>query len=125
MKSFVADMNPTLRGFLLIAALAGVIVLLNLEGLVSIVWTVLRIVFVIAIVVFLYFLWRQRRSDIETWSGRARWAFYGAGALIAADLVLALVLGIPAGLGALAFVLVLGICGFSMFRLWRDEHAYG
>jgi hypothetical protein len=29
-----------------------------------------------------------------------------------------------AGLDAVAFILVLLICGFAMWRVWRDEHSY-
>jgi hypothetical protein len=29
------------------------------------------------------------------------------------------------GLGAVAFVLTLGICGYAMFRTWRDQRSYG
>jgi len=31
----------------------------------------------------------------------------------------------PSGLNALAFVLVLGLSGFGMWRVWRDQHTYG
>jgi len=30
-----------------------------------------------------------------------------------------------AGLDAVAFLMILGLCGFSMFRVWRDQHTYG
>ena len=29
------------------------------------------------------------------------------------------------GLGAVAFLLTLGICGYAMFRTWRDQRSYG
>ena len=29
------------------------------------------------------------------------------------------------GLDAVAFLLVLGLSGFAMFRAWRDQHTYG
>ena len=30
----------------------------------------------------------------------------------------------PSGREALVFFLVLIICGFAMFRVWRDQHSY-
>ena len=32
--------------------------------------------------------------------------------------------GFASGLDSLAFILVLGLCGLSMWRVWRDEHTY-
>ena len=46
-------------------------------------------------------------------------AFYGAAVLIVVD-VGAFILQRPSGREALAFFLVLIICGFAMFRVWRD-----
>jgi hypothetical protein len=67
------------------------------------------------------------RHEIETWSTRSSRVFYGAAALILADLAVAFwpddePLG---GLQAIAFLLVLAICGFSMWRVWSDERRYG
>ncbi len=28
------------------------------------------------------------------------------------------------GLDAIAFLAVLVLCGFAMFRVWRDQHSY-
>ena len=47
-------------------------------------------------------------------------AFYGAAVLIVVD-VGAFILQRPSGREALAFFLVLIICGFAMFRVWRDS----
>jgi hypothetical protein len=30
----------------------------------------------------------------------------------------------PTGLDALAFLLVLGLAAFSMYRIWRDQRTY-
>jgi hypothetical protein len=29
------------------------------------------------------------------------------------------------GLGAVAFLVVLGICGYAAYRVWRDQRTYG
>ena len=122
MKRFWSEMNPTLRGFLIIAAVAGVIVLLSLEQTLVSLYLLARIAFFLAIAFVLYLLWRERRSDIGTWSTRARAVFYGAGALILVNLAAFFWPGrATAGPDALAFLLVLGLAGFAMWRVWRDE----
>jgi len=119
-KRLVQDMNPMLRGFLVIALIALVIVVLQLQATLTALFLLARIAFFIAIAVFLYFLWRDRRSEIETWSKRGRTVFYAAALLIVADVGAYTVFG-ASGRDALAFVLVLLFCGFAMFRVWRDE----
>ena len=124
MRRFFADMNPTLRGFLIIIAIALVVVILNLETTLLSLRVLASIAFFIAIAVFVYLLWRERRFEISTWSGRARFAFYGGALLIVSALGLFFWFGIS-GRSALAFFLILGLSGFSMYRVWRDQHSYG
>ena len=123
MRRFVADMNPTLRGFILIAIVSALIVVLQLEATLVALSILLQLAFVLAIAFFVYVVWRERRSEIETWPPRTKAAFYGAALLIVADIA-AYWYERPSGPDALAFFLVLGICGFSMFRIWRDQHTY-
>lgn len=123
MRRFFADMNPTLRGFLIIIAIVVVIVLLSLENTVVSLLIIARIAFFLAIAFFIYLLWRERRSDIETWPGRARFAFYGGALLIVVALGMFFFTTV-AGRSALAFFLILGLSAFSMFRVWRDQHTY-
>ena len=126
MRRFVSDMNPTLRGFIGIALVAVVIVLLSLETTLASLYILLQIAFFIAIAVVLYMLWRERRSDIAAWSSRAQWAFYGGAGVIVADLAAYFWPGrATSGLDAAAFLVTLGLAGFAMFRVWRDEHTYG
>jgi hypothetical protein len=128
MKRYWNDMNPTVRGFVIIGVIALVVVVLQLYQTLVALGLILRIAFFIALAFVLYLLWRDRmRHEIETWSTRSKRVFYGAGVLILADLA---VVFWPdnrptSGLQAIAFLLVLAICGFSMWRVWRDEHTYG
>jgi fucose 4-O-acetylase-like acetyltransferase len=125
-KRFWTDMNPTVRGFLIIALIAAVIVVLSLEQTLASLYLLARIAFFLAIAFVVYLFWRERRSDIASWSRRAQLVFYGAGALIVADLAVFFWPGrTTAGLDAVAFLLVLGLAGFSMWRIWREEHSYG
>ena len=124
MKRFFADMNPTLRGLLLIALVAGVVVVLSLEEVLATVGGLLRIAFFLAIAFFLFLLWRERRSDIEAWSDRNRKVFYAAIVLAVVDIGAFIGLR-PSGPDALAFFLVLGACIYAAVRVWREEHRYG
>jgi small-conductance mechanosensitive channel len=123
MRRWIGDMNPTLRGFLIIALVALVIVVLQLYQTLVALWLIAQIAFVLAIAFFIYLVWRERRGEIEEWPGRARAAFYGGALLIVADIG-AFWFRRPSGLDALAFLLVLGLCVFAMVRTWRHQHTY-
>jgi len=118
------DEHPTLRGFLIIGAIALAVVLLNLYTALASLFLLARIAFFLAIAFFLYLLWRDRREEISTWSRRALFAFYG-GALLVVVAFGYYILNGASGLDAVAFLVILGIGGFSMFRVWRDQHRYG
>jgi len=123
MRRFFADMNPMLRGFLVIALIALVIVLLQLQLTLVALFLIARIAFMLAIAFFLFLMWRERRAEIGDWETRPRVVFYGAALLIIVD-VGAYTLRGAAGLDALAFVFVLALSGFAMWRVWRDQHTY-
>jgi hypothetical protein len=119
-------MNPTLRGFLLIAVVVAIVYVLQLEQTLVALTILLRIAFFLAIAFFVYMWWRDRRSDISTWPARAQVVFYGA-ALVMVVNVAARILFLTGGGGLdwIAFVLVFVLCGFAMWRVWRDQHTYG
>jgi small-conductance mechanosensitive channel len=118
-----SQLNPTLRGFLLIAIVAGIILVLQLESTLVAISALLQIAFLLAIAFFVYLVWRERRHEISTWPARARVIFYGAALLIVAD-VGAYWYDRPSGVDAAAFLLVLPICAFAMWRVWRDQRTY-
>ena len=124
MRRFFADMNPTLRGFLIIAAIVAAVIVLNQQNTVVSLTILARFAFFLAIAFFIYLLWRERRSDISTWPGRAQFAFYGGALLIISSFGTFILRG-ASGRNALAFLLILGLSGFAMFRVWRDQHSYG
>ena len=123
MSRFFSRINPTLRGLLILAAIAGLIFVFQLEQTLSVVSTLARIVFILAIVYFIFLVWRERREGISMWSRRAQTVFYGAAILAVAD-VGVYWYGGATGYQILAFVGVLGLCGFAMWRTWRDQHTY-
>ena len=124
MRRFWDRLNPTVRGFMILAAIALTVVVLNLYVVLASLAVIMRIAFLLAIAFFVYLLWRERREEIATWPAHARVALYGAAILIAFDL---LVFGFwgASGLGAVAFLLVLIICGYAGYRIWRNQHTYG
>ena len=123
-KRIWSDMNPTLRGFLIIALIAVTIVVLNLYTALASLYVIARIAFLLAIAFFLYLVWRERREEIATWPRYARLALYGGALLIVADVAAFSLVG-ASGMAAVAFLLVIGICGFAMFRVWREQRTYG
>ena len=120
---FFRDMNPFVRGLLIVAAIALVVVILQLQATLTALFLIAQIAFFLAIAFFIYLVWRERRSDIDLWPNRAKLAFYGAAVLIVVDVGL-FIIDRPSGRNALAFFLVLIICGFAMFRVWRDQRSY-
>ena len=116
-------MNPTLRGFLIIAFIAVVIVVLQLQATLAALLIIARIAFILAIAFFIYLVWRERREEISQWPTRAKVVFYGAAGLAVADLALNWYAGAH-GMQILAFVGVLVLSGYAMYRTWRDQHTY-
>ena len=120
--------NPTLRGALIIIAVAAIITASGAAGDIglALVLLALQIAFAVVLAIVVYRLWRTHRGAIGLWSLRARVVFYGAAAVIFANLIGSFVLRYPAnGLEALVFFVVLGACGFVMWRVWQDQHTYG
>jgi hypothetical protein len=124
MRTF-RDMNPTLRGFLIVLGIVAVIFVLQLQSTLFALFILMRIAFVLAIAFWIYMLWRDHKHEISMWSQRARLTFYGAAIVALVDLGLLPFFTKITGPDALAFFVVLGICGFSMWRVWRDQHTYG
>jgi small-conductance mechanosensitive channel len=120
---FFSRINPTFRGLLILAAIAGLIVVFQLEQTLLVLAVLLRIVFVLAIAYFIFLVWRDQREGISMWSNRARAVFYGAAILAVAD-VGVYWYGGAVGYQILAFVAVLALCGIAMWRTWRDQHTY-
>ena len=119
-------MNGTVRGFLIILLIAAVVFVLNLEGTLVSLQLILSIIFFIAIAVVLYMFWRDRmRHEIGTWSDRSSRVFYGSALLIIVDFAAYFWPGRnTVGLDAFAFIVVLILAGYAMWRVWRSERSY-
>jgi len=118
----VSRINPFVRNLLILAAVALVVVVLNLEVALATVGAILRIAFLIAIAVVAYFLWRDfGRREIGLWPARAQWVFYSAVALFVVDAGWWLLSG-PSGRDALAAILVAAACVYAGVRTWRERN---
>jgi hypothetical protein len=121
----MSRINPTVRGFAIILLIAVGIWLLQLQTALVSLLLIARIAFFLAIAFFLFLLWRERRSEIATWSANSRAVFYGAVGLAVADIGAAILAPYPQGsLEVLVFLLVLAACGYALWRVWRREHTY-
>jgi small-conductance mechanosensitive channel len=118
-------MNPLVRGLGIVALVALVILVLQLQSTLTALFLLARIAFFLAAAFFVYMLWRERRDDISMWPRRAQWTFYGAAALMVVDFGWFVLGGGSSGLDALAFVVALLAGGFAMWRVWRDQNTYG
>ena len=125
MRRAFREMNPTLRGFLIIALIAVVVVVLQLQTTLSALFLLARIAFFLAIAYFIYLAWRDRRESISMWPTRSRVVFYGAALLMVFNVAVRFFVPVGNGLSLLVFVAVFACGGFAMWRVWRDEHTYG
>ena len=125
MRRAFRDLNPTLRGFLIIALVAVVIVVLQLEKTLTALFLLAQIAFFLAIAYFVYLVWRDRREEISMWSKRSRVVFYGAAVLMVVNVASRFFVPVGSGLDLLVFIAVFVLGGFAMWRVWRDEHSYG
>jgi uncharacterized RDD family membrane protein YckC len=125
MRRGFRDMNPTLRGFLIIALIALVVVVLQLEATLTALFLLAQIAFFLAIAYFIFLLWRDRRQEISMWSQRSRVVFYGSAVLMVVNVAARFFVGVGNGLNLIVFLAVFVLAGFAMWRVWRDEHSYG
>jgi CDP-diglyceride synthetase len=123
MSRYLPRINPFLRGLLILAAIAALIVVFQLEQTLVALRTLANVAFILAIAYFIFLVWREQREGISMWSTRAQWVFYGAAIVAVAD-VGAYWYGGAVGYEVLAFVAILVLCGIAMFRTWRDQHTY-
>ena len=124
MKRFFTDMNATLRGFLIIALIAGVVVVLSLDEPLATVGGLAAD----------RLLPRDRLLPLPALARaalrhRGLVGTAGRGSSTRRSLLAVVDIGAfiglsPGGPDALAFFLVLGACAYAAVRVWRDEHKY-
>ena len=124
MKGLWDRIPPLARGLGIVAVIALIVVLLQLEAVVDTVGGLLQIAFFLAVAFFLFLLWRERRGDLEAWSEWNRKLFYAAVVLAVVAIGLAIGYGLPGSRDAFALVVVIGACAYVIVRVWRIEHRY-
>ena len=125
MRRGFRDLNPTVRGFLIIGLVVAVLVALQLEATVFALLLLARIAFFLAIAYFVFLLWRDRREEIAAWSARSRAVFYGSALLLVVNVASRFFGPVGSGWNLIVFLAVFLLGGFAMWRVWRDEHTYG
>jgi small-conductance mechanosensitive channel len=125
------DEHRTLRAFAIIIAIVCVVMIFQLYATLVVVSALLQIAFFLAIAFALFLFWRERRGEIALWPARAQWAFYGGSLVILTNLGLYFGARLFAahplkinGLTGVAWLLVFPLCGFAVWRTWRDQHRY-
>jgi hypothetical protein len=115
---------PFARGLAVIAIIALVIVVLNLQTSLSTAGALVSVAFFLAIGLAAYMLWRDfGRREIAVWPQRAQWVFYGAVTLLLVDLGWYFATK-PNGRDFLAFLVVAAVCLYAGIKTWRDQHRY-
>jgi Flp pilus assembly protein TadB len=64
MSRFFSRIHPTLRGLLILAVIAGLIVVFQLEQTLLALTVLARVAFILAIAYFIFLVWRDRREGI-------------------------------------------------------------
>ena len=124
MRSLWDRVPPLARGLGIVAVIALIVVLLQLEAVVDTVGGLLQIAFFLAVAFFLFLLWRERRGDLEAWSDWNRKLFYAAVVLAVVAIGLAIGYGLPGSRDAFALVVAIVACAYVIVRVWRIEHRY-
>ena len=79
----------------------------------------LRVLILIGLVWFGYRLWRENRARLSYLERRQKLLFYGAAIVLVVAILGSFLL--PLSLfGAILFLVIVGGCGFVMWRIWQD-----
>ena len=117
--------SPFVRGLAMIALVALLILVLNLQTSLSTAATLARFGFYIAIVFGGYLLWRDfGRREISTWPQRIAGVFYGAVGLGIVDIGWYLWGHGLLGRNLLAFFVVVAVSITVAVRTWMAQHRY-
>ncbi|MEI8106124.1 MAG: hypothetical protein WCH31_09860 [Actinomycetes bacterium] len=118
-------LSPFARNLAILAGIALLIVVLNLERSLTTASLLVRFAFYLAIVFGIYLLWRDfGRREIEFWPTERQRVFYAAAGLLAVDAGWWVTTSL-AGRDALVAILAAAACVTVGVRTWRGQHRYG
>ena len=120
--------GPTARGFAILILVASVITAVGAQGRLVWILRILGVVFLVVIIYVVFRIWKSRREEISMWSRRAQTTFYGAAFVAIGNLAASFIPMIDypdTGLEIVVFYVVFALCGFALYRVWRDQHTYG
>ena len=123
--------HPTVRAFAIILAIVAIVMVFQLYAPLAVLGALLSIAFAVVMAYALYKALRNRRSDIALWPARAQLAYYGAIFVAIANMAVyygARLFGLSNwqinGFAGTAWLLVFPICGYTIWRVWREQHTY-
>ena len=95
------------------------------EGALNVLGTLLTIAFFTAIAVLTYRFIREHRFELDSLSERQRLVLYGSIGLAFLTFCATARMFEAGGLGALAWLGLLGICSFGLYWVWTQYRSYG
>jgi hypothetical protein len=95
------------------------------SGALNVVFTLLTIAFFSAIAVLGYRLYRRHRFELDSLSERQRLVLYSSiGLAFLTFCATSRMFGVG-GVGAIAWVALLGICSYGLYWVWTQYRSYG
>ena len=113
------------RNFAIIAVVAlAVVALPGGGGAADVAITLVSIAFFTAIGIFGYRLYREHHFTLEALAPRERLVLYGSIGLAFLTFTASRVLFDEGGVGALAWIALLGLASFGVFWVWQQSRSY-
>ncbi len=118
-------MTDTQRNILIVVGAAIALTLFTsvLGPVAGLLFTILQILFLVALAWLAYRFWRENRSTIDTMPGDRRLMLYGAAAVLAV-VVLSSRLWVVDAFSALIFFAIVGACLYALYTVWQDARGY-
>lgn len=120
------SVSPAVRNVAIIVGLAALVFVSqsafnNASGLA---FLIVRILFVVAIVLFAIRLYRQNKTSLDSMDQNKRLQIVALGIGALAGLLVAPIL-VPGPAGLLLAILIVGGCGYGIYRIWQAEQGSG
>ncbi len=123
--TYTAPVNENGRNILIVVGAALALTLFTgvLGPIAGLLFTILQILFLVALAWLAYRFWRENRSTIDLMPNDRRLMLYGAAAVLAL-VVLTSRFWVIDGLSALIFFSIVGACLYALYTVWQDARGY-